>query len=193
MDKLLRILSENSNYTTAQLSMMLGEPEEAIEARIKEYENNGVICGYQAVINWEAVPDAGVMAIIELKVAPQMQKGFDDIAEKIMQYDEVECVYLMAGAYDLLLIVKGRTIQDVSSFVAKRLAAMHGILPTANGTTVRTARAFRRRQNSGRSSRTRYKCRHTAVTKPDTARSIPVIYFQSCIRSNPAASTPSAA
>lgn len=131
MDKLLRLLSENSNYTTAQLSMMLGEPEEAIDARVKEYENSGIIRGYQAVVNWDEVPDAGVMAIIELKVAPQMQKGFDDIAEKIMQYNEVECVYLMAGAYDLLLIVNGSTIQDVSSFVAKRLAAMHGILSTA--------------------------------------------------------------
>ena len=131
MDKLLRLLSENSNYTTAQLSMMLGEPEEAIEARIKEYEDSGVIRGYQAVVNWDDVPESGVMAIIELKVAPQMQKGFDDIAEKIMQYDEVKCVYLMAGAYDLLLIVNGRTIQDVSSFVAKRLAAMPGMLSTA--------------------------------------------------------------
>ena len=131
MDKLLRLLSENSNYTTAQLSMMLGEPEEAIEARIKEYEDSGVIRGYQAGVNWDDVPESGVMAIIELKVAPQMQKGFDDIAEKIMQYDEVECVYLMAGAYDLLLIVNGRTIQDVSSFVAKRLAAMPGMLSTA--------------------------------------------------------------
>ncbi|WP_405346511.1 Lrp/AsnC family transcriptional regulator [Ruminococcus sp.] len=131
MDKLLRLLSENSSYTTAQLSMMLGESEEAIEARIKEYEDSGVIRGYQAVVNWDDVPESGVMAIIELKVAPQMQKGFDDIAEKIMQYDEVECVYLMAGAYDLLLIVNGRTIQDVSSFVAKRLAAMPGMLSTA--------------------------------------------------------------
>nr|WP_316621419.1 Lrp/AsnC family transcriptional regulator [uncultured Ruminococcus sp.] len=131
MDKLLRLLSENSSYTTAQLSMMLGEPEEAIEARIKEYEDSGVIRGYQAVVNWDDVPESGVMAIIELKVAPQMQKGFDDIAERIMQYDEVECVYLMAGAYDLLLIVNGRTIQDVSSFVAKRLAAMPGMLSTA--------------------------------------------------------------
>ena len=131
MDKLLRLLSENSNYTTAQLSMMLGEPEEAIEARIKEYEDSGVIRVYQAVVNWDDVPESGVMAIIELKVAPQMQKGFDDIAEKIMQYDEVECVYLMAGAYDLLLIVNGRTIQDVSSFVAKRLAAMPDMLSTA--------------------------------------------------------------
>ena len=110
---------------------MLGEPEDYIAAQIKEYENSGVIRGYQAVVNWDEVPDAGVMAMIELKVAPQMQKGFDDIAEKILAYDEVESVYLMAGAYDLLLTVKGRTIQDVSSFVAKRLAAMHGILSTA--------------------------------------------------------------
>ena len=131
MDKLLRLLGENSSYTTAQLSMMLGEPEDVIEARIKEYEESGIIRGYQAVINWDEVPDSGVVAMIELKVAPQMQKGFDDIAEKILAYDEVESVYLMAGAYDLLLIVKGGTIQDVSSFVAKRLAAMHGILSTA--------------------------------------------------------------
>ncbi|MBQ3284365.1 MAG: Lrp/AsnC family transcriptional regulator [Ruminococcus sp.] len=131
MDKLLRLLGENSSYTTAQLSMMLGESEDAIKARIKEYEDSGIIRGYQAVVNWDEVPDAGVMAMIELKVAPQMQKGFDDIAEKILAYDEVESVYLMAGAYDLLLTVKGRTIQDVSSFVAKRLAAMHGILSTA--------------------------------------------------------------
>ena len=131
MDKLLRLLGENSSYTTAQLSMMLGEPEDAIKARIKEYEESGIIRGYQAVVNWDEVPDAGVMAMIELKVTPQMQKGFDDIAEKILAYDEVESVYLMAGAYDLLLTVKGRTIQDVSSFVAKRLAAMHGILSTS--------------------------------------------------------------
>lgn len=131
MDKLLKILSENSSFSTAELSMMLGEPEDYITAQIAEYENSGVIRGYQAVVNWDEVPDAGVMAMIELKVAPQMQKGFDDIAEKIMAYDEVESVYLMAGAYDLLLTVKGKSIQDVSSFVAKRLAAMHGILSTA--------------------------------------------------------------
>ena len=128
MDKVLRLLGENSSYTTAELSMMLGEPEDAIKARIREYEDSGVIRGYQAVVNWDDVPDAGGMAMIELKVTPQMQKGFDDIAEKILAYDEVESVYLMAGAYDLLLTVNGRTIQDVSSFVAKRLAAMHGIL-----------------------------------------------------------------
>ena len=131
MDKLLQILSENSQLTPAELSMMLGEPEDYIAAQIKEYEKNGIIRGYRAVVNWDEVPDAGLVAMIELKVAPQLQKGFDEIAERVLSYDEVESVYLMAGSYDLLLTVKGRTIQEVSSFVAKQLAAMDGILSTA--------------------------------------------------------------
>lgn len=131
MDKLLQLLSENSSLSNAELSMMLGEPEDYIAAQIKEYEKSGIIRGYRAVVNWDAVPESGVVALIELKVAPQLQKGFDEFAESLLGYDEVEDVYLMAGAYDLLLTVKGRTIQDVSAFVAKRLAAMNGILSTA--------------------------------------------------------------
>lgn len=131
MDKLLKLLSENSSFSTADLAMMLGEPEDYISAQIKEYEAAGIIRGYRAVVNWDDVPDSGVMALIELKVAPQQQKGFDEIAERIMSFDEVESVYLMAGAYDLLLSVKGETIQDVSSFVAKKLSALDGILSTA--------------------------------------------------------------
>ena len=131
MDKLLKILSENSNLTTKELSLMLGEPEDYIVAQIKEYENTGVIRGYRAVVNWDEVPDSGVVAMIELKVAPQLQKGFDEFAERVLSFEEVESVYLMAGSYDLLLTVKGQTIQDVSSFVAKQLAAMDGILSTA--------------------------------------------------------------
>ena len=131
MDKLLQLLSENSSLTTSELSMMLGEPEDYITAQIREYEKSGIIRGYRAVVNWDAVPDSGVVALIELKVAPQLQKGFDEFAESLLSYDDVESVYLMAGAYDLLLTVKGRTIQDVSSFVAKQLAAMNGVLSTA--------------------------------------------------------------
>ncbi len=131
MDRLLQLLSENSTLSTEQLSLMLGEPEDYITAQIREYENNGIIRGYQAVVDWDEVPDSGVVAMIELKVAPQQQKGFDDIAERIMAYEEVETVYLMAGAYDLLLTVKGKTIQEISAFVAKHLAAMDGILSTA--------------------------------------------------------------
>ena len=83
------------------------------------------------MVNWDAVPDSGVVALIELRVAPQLQKGFDEFAESLLGYEEVESVYLMAGSYDLLLTVKGRTIQEISGFVAKQLAAMNGILSTA--------------------------------------------------------------
>ncbi|MBQ3417362.1 MAG: Lrp/AsnC family transcriptional regulator [Ruminococcus sp.] len=131
MDKLLHLLSENSTFSVSELASMLGEPEEYIAAQIREYENQGIIRGYRAVVNWDEVPGSGVLALIELKVAPQKQKGFDEIAERIMEFEEVESVYLMAGSYDLLLSVKGDTIQDVSAFVSKKLSALEGILATA--------------------------------------------------------------
>ncbi len=131
MDKLLRLLSENSNYTLGELSLLLGESEEQISARISDYENRGIIKGYRAIINYEEVDNSGVTAYIELKVTPQKEKGFDEIAEKIMRFEEVSSVYLMAGTYDLALIVKGDTIQEISSFVSRKLSALDGILSTA--------------------------------------------------------------
>lgn len=131
MDKLLQLLSENSTFSVSELASMLGEPEDYIAAQIREYENQGIIRGYRAVVNWDEVPGSGVLALIELKVAPQQQKGFDEIAERIMLFEEVESVYLMAGSYDLLLSVKGETIQDISAFVSKKLSALEGVLATA--------------------------------------------------------------
>ncbi|MGN0453270.1 MAG: Lrp/AsnC family transcriptional regulator [Ruminococcus sp.] len=131
MDKLLRLISENSDYTASELALILGESEASINARIKEYEAQGVIKGHRAVINFEKVEDAGVTAYIELKVTPQREKGFDEIAERIVEFEEVDSVYLMAGTYDLALIVKGNTIQDVSSFVSRKLSALDGVLATA--------------------------------------------------------------
>lgn len=131
MDKLLKLISENSSFSTAQLAMILGEPEDYIAAQIKEYEESGIIKGYQAMVNWDNVVDAGVMAFIELKVTPKKETGFDEIAQRIMMFDEVSSVYLMAGTYDLLVTVKGETIQDISSFVSKKLSALEGILSTA--------------------------------------------------------------
>ncbi len=131
MDKLLKLLSRNSEYSVAELALMLGEPEDYVRARIKKYEDDGIIKGYRALVNYEKVADAGVTAYIELKVTPQKKSGFDEIAKRIMKFDEVESVYLMAGAYDLALIVKGETIQDVSAFVSRKLSALDGILSTA--------------------------------------------------------------
>lgn len=131
MDKLLRLLSDNSSYTTSELSMLLGESEDAIKERVADYEKQGIIKGYRAVIDWSKVADSGVTAYIELKVTPTKDKGFDEIAERVMAFEEVSSVSLMAGTYDLGLTVKGDTIQDVSSFVSRKLSTMEGVLSTA--------------------------------------------------------------
>lgn len=130
MDKLLQLLSTNSGFTTAEIATMLGEPEDYIKAQIKEYENKGIIKGYQAVVNWDEVDDNYVEALIELKVAPKKETGFDEMAELCMAFDEVESVYLMAGVYDFALIVKGETMQDIAMFVAKKLSTIDGVLST---------------------------------------------------------------
>ena len=129
MDKLLQLLSANSSFTTAEIATMLGEPEDYIKAQIKEYENKGIIKGYQAVVNWEEV-DSYVEALIELKVTPKKETGIDEMAEHCMAFEEVESVYLMAGAYDFALIVRGETMQDIAMFVAKKLSTIDGVLST---------------------------------------------------------------
>lgn len=131
MDKLLELLSENSSFTNKELALMLGEPEDYIAAQIKEYEQNGIIKGYQALVDWEKVPDAMVTAIIELKVTPKKETGFDEIAKQIMAFDEVSSMYLMAGSFDLSVFVNGKTMQDVASFVARKLSCIDGVIATA--------------------------------------------------------------
>ncbi|MCI6824900.1 MAG: Lrp/AsnC family transcriptional regulator [Ruminococcus bromii] len=130
MDKLLQLLSTNSGFTTSEISSMLGEPEDYIKAQIKEYENKGIIKGYQAVVNWDGLDDNFVEALIELRVTPKKETGFDEMAEMCMAFDEVESVYLMAGVYDFALIVKGETMQDIAMFVAKKLSTIDGVLST---------------------------------------------------------------
>ena len=130
MDNLLKLLSQNSQFSTAELAAMLGEPEDYIQAQIKEYEAKGVIKGYQAVVDWEDMEDSFVEALIELKVTPKRETGFDDMAKMCMAFDEVESVYLMAGVYDFALIVRGQTMQDIAMFVAKKLSTIDGVLST---------------------------------------------------------------
>ncbi len=130
MDKLLHLLSKNSQFTVAELASMLGEPVDYIRAQIKEYESKGIIKGYQAVVDWENVETDYVEALIELKVTPKKETGFDDMAKICMAFDEVEAVYLMAGVYDFALIVRGETMQDIGMFVAKKLSTIDGVVST---------------------------------------------------------------
>ena len=129
--KLLKQLSKNSKLSTQELSVMLGMSVEEVEAEIESMEREGLIRGYKAVIDWERLDNAYVSAIIELKVTPKAGYGFEDIAAKIMKYPEVETVYLMSGVYDLNVVVKGKTLQQVANFVAKELSTMDSITSTA--------------------------------------------------------------
>lgn len=127
-NRLLELLQENCKFTDTELAAMLNTTAEDVRAQIKEYEESGIICGYKALINWEKVPGADVNALIELKVTPKRDKGFDEIAERVMAFKEVEGVYLMAGDYDLAVFVKGHSIQDIAMFVAKRLSPLDSVL-----------------------------------------------------------------
>ncbi len=127
-NRLLELLQDNCKFTDHELAAMLNTTAEEVRKQITEFENSGVICGYKALINWEKVPGSEVRALIELKVAPKRDKGFDDIAERVMGFDEVEGVYLMAGNYDLAVFVKGHSIQEIALFVAKRLSPLDSVL-----------------------------------------------------------------
>ena len=131
MEQLLELLQDDAKLTTAQLAVMLGEKEEDVAAAIKRYEKDGVIKGYQALVNWERTDAHRATALIELRVTPKKDTGFDEIAGRVMNFPEVESVDLMSGGYDLAVTVTGRTMSDIAMFVAKRLATIDGVLSTA--------------------------------------------------------------
>ncbi len=129
--EILKLLSRNAHYTPEQLAAMLGTDEYSVKSCIEELEKDGIIRGYKAVIDWDKLDDAYVSAIVELNVVPKAELGFEEVAEKIMSYREVESVYLMSGSYDLNVVVKGKTLQDVARFVARELATIDSVTSTA--------------------------------------------------------------
>ena len=129
--KLLKLLSQNARYEISDLAVIAGLSEEETKATIAAMEKDGLIRGYKAVIDWERLDSAKVSALIELKVTPQSDFGFEALAERIAKYDEVESVYLMSGGFDFCVMVKGKTFQEVAMFVAKKLAPMAGVVSTA--------------------------------------------------------------
>ena len=130
MEKLLKLLKDNARLTNKELAVMLNRDEELIQSQIADLEQKGIIKGYKALINEQKV-NAGVSALIELKVTPKKELGFQDVADRVMQLPEVESVYLMAGDYDLAVFVRGESIQEVAMFVAKRLSPLESVISTA--------------------------------------------------------------
>ena len=131
MTKLLQLLEEDCTRTSEQLAAMANMPVEEVKAAVKQYEAEKVILGYQAIVDWNTTDRDAVTALIEVKVTPQREEGFDRIAERIYQYDEVEARYLMSGAFDFTVIISGRTLREVALFVSERLSTIQGVTGTA--------------------------------------------------------------
>lgn len=131
MDSLLKLLRDNAALKPAQLASMLNLTEAEVAARVQAYEKDRVILAYHTVLNEEKLGVDAVRAVIEVKITPEREGGFDRIAERIAKYAEVRSCYLMSGAYDLLVIVEGESLRDVAMFVSQRLATIQGVLSTA--------------------------------------------------------------
>ncbi len=131
MNELLKLLKTNARLTNAELAVLLGQDEKTVEKQIAELEKSGVIRGYSAIVDDALTEEETVTAFVEVKVTPRAQSGFDEIAEMISSYPEVESCFLMSGAYDLGITVSGTDLRDVSQFVAQRLAPIDGVLSTA--------------------------------------------------------------
>ena len=131
MDPLLKLLTENAALKPAQLAPMLNLSEAEVAAKIKRYESDHVILGYRTILNEEQLGVERVRAVIEVKITPEREGGFNRLAGRIAKYSEVSSCYLMSGGYDLLVIVEGSTLREVATFVSEKLATIHGVISTA--------------------------------------------------------------
>ena len=131
MDKLLKILEDNANLTHEQLAMMCNKEVGDIKKFIEQNEKEGVILGYKTMIDWDKTDREYVTALIEVKITPQRDRGFDRVAEIIYNYPEVQSLYLMSGAYDLCVLIEGKTMREVAYFVAQKLATIDDVISTA--------------------------------------------------------------
>lgn len=130
-EELLAVIEKNSRIDLKELAVLLGVQEIDVVNELAALEAEGVICGYHTLINWEKTSIDKVSALIEVRVTPQRGQGFDTIAERIYKYPEVRSVYLMSGGYDLMVILEGKTLREVSSFVSDKLSTMDSVLSTA--------------------------------------------------------------
>lgn len=131
MNDFLKLLESDSRLTPEQLAVMCDKDVGEIKEMIGKFEKEGIILGYHTLIDWDKTARESVTALIELKISPQEDRGFDKIAEKIRNYPEVQSVYLMSGGFDLAVFIEGKTLKEVAFFVAQKLAPMNSIQSTA--------------------------------------------------------------
>jgi len=130
-EELLAIIEKNSRMDLKELAVILGVEEIDVVNELAALEAEGIICGYHTLINWEKTSIDKVTALIEVRVTPQRGQGFDNIAERIYKYPEVRSVYLISGGYDLMVILEGKTLREVSNFVSDKLSTLDTVLSTA--------------------------------------------------------------
>ena len=140
--KILKLIEKNARMEIADIATVTGLTECEVAEKIKAMQKEGIIRGYKGVIDWERVETDAVSAIIELKVVPAAGLGFEEVAERIAHYPEVESVSLMSGACDLIVTVKGRTFREVSDFLAKELALIDSVTSTATQFIMRRYKEF---------------------------------------------------
>jgi DNA-binding Lrp family transcriptional regulator len=138
MDALLNLLEENALATPESLAAQLNTTPDEVRARIKQLEKDRVILAYKAIIDDERAKRIGVKAVIEVRVTPEREGGFDRLANRIAQYSEVTSCFLMSGGFDLLIFVEGNTLQEVAGFVSEKLSTLTGVLSTATHFNLKT-------------------------------------------------------
>ena len=131
MDPLIQLLTINSNRSTAELAGILSLSEDEVRRRIAAAEADGTILGYNAVIDRQKAGQGGVTALVEVKITPEREGGFDRLARRIAKFDQVRECFLMSGGYDLAILVEGKDLLDVATFVAEKLSTLGGVLSTA--------------------------------------------------------------
>ena len=126
-EKILTYIERNSRVDLKDLAIMLGTDEAAVANEIADMEKEGVICGYHTLIDWDKTSSEKVTALIEVKVTPQRGLGFDKIAERIYNYPEVDCVYLISGGFDFMVMIEGKTMRGVAQFVSEKLSTQESV------------------------------------------------------------------
>lgn len=130
MEQVFEILEQNARATPEQISTMVGIPVDEVEKLIKRAEQDGTILKYKTIINWPKLGEGEIWALIEVRVTPQRDVGFDAITERIYQFPQVYSAYLVSGTYDLAILVKGKNMQEISSFVTEKLAPLETVQST---------------------------------------------------------------
>lgn len=129
--QVLRLVEDDARLTKEKIAVMLDKEVGEIAEIIETLEKDGVILGYRAIVDWDKTDRESVTALIELKVTPQRDRGFERVAERIANYPEVQNLFLMSGAYDYCVMIEGKTMKEVALFVAEKLAPLDGILSTS--------------------------------------------------------------